>query len=137
MREGRSARDRHELHRLHPKRVIHVRTNPPVRRAAFGVNLGGGAPPVAAPSPIEDDLDVVFAGESRPDVVVESRMITRNDQQVADGAPAGCTAAHGRFPHDVSSHCDGRSLRALTGTLSPIGLPPSRVHNAGLGRDVK
>jgi hypothetical protein len=60
---GRAARDRHELHRLHSKRVIDVRTTPPVGGPPFGVNLSGDTPPIAAPPPIEDHLDVVLTGE--------------------------------------------------------------------------
>jgi hypothetical protein len=85
---GRAARDRYELHRLHSKRVIDVRAAPSVGGPPFGVNLSRGAPAIAAPAPIEDHLDVVLAGEPCPYVVVEAWMITGNDQEVPDRAPA-------------------------------------------------
>jgi len=53
------------------------------------VDLSGGAPPIVAPPAIEDHLDVVLAGESRPHVFIEARMITGNDQEVPDRAPTG------------------------------------------------
>jgi hypothetical protein len=59
----RAARDRHELHRFHSKRVIDVRAAPPVGGPPFGVNLSGRAPSIGPPTPIEDHLDIVLAGE--------------------------------------------------------------------------
>jgi hypothetical protein len=61
----------------------------PVGRASLGVNFGGHAPTIPPAPAIENHLDVVFARESGSDVLVEARMITRNDQQVADRSPAG------------------------------------------------
>jgi hypothetical protein len=85
---GSPSRNRHELHRLHPKRIIDVRTDPSVGRPPFGRNVSRSAPAVAAPPTIEDHLDIVLAGKPRPYVFVEARMITGNDQKMPNRAPA-------------------------------------------------
>jgi hypothetical protein len=82
-------RDRHELHRLHSKRVVDVRTDPAVGRPSLDVSQGARAPAIATPSAIEDHLDVVLSGEPRPNIFVEARMITGNDQEVPDRSPNG------------------------------------------------
>jgi len=86
---GRASRDRHELHRFHPERIVDVLPNSTIRRPPFPGNRRRGAPAIASSAAIEYHLDVVLTGEPGPDVVVEARMIPGDDQQMTDRSPDG------------------------------------------------
>jgi hypothetical protein len=53
------------------------------------MNIGCDAPSIPAAAPIEDNLDVVLAGEPRAHVVVQPPMVSGDDQQMTDRTSGG------------------------------------------------